>query len=83
MCSFLTRLVHFNKLTIQIIAFIVGFLQQDIRMALYIGLAGSALTFLVVVPPWPFYNKNPEDWLPARNASAASYNINVDGQKVG
>ena len=67
----------------QIIAFLVGFAQQDIKLALYIGLAGTALTFLVVVPPWPFYNKNPEDWLPARNASAASYNINVDGQKVG
>jgi len=66
-----------------IIAFLVGFAQQDIKLALYIGLAGTALTFLVVVPPWPFYNKNPEDWLPARNASAASYNINVDGQKVG
>lgn len=78
----LTRLIHFNKLTIQIIAFIVGFLQQDIRMALYIGLAGSALTFLVVVPPWPFYNKNPEDWLPPHNATS-QYNIDVDGQKVG
>jgi len=65
-----------------IIAFIVGFLQQDIRMALYIGLAGSALTFLVVVPPWPFYNKNSEDWLPPHNATS-QYNIDVDGQKVG
>ncbi|OSS45525.1 hypothetical protein B5807_10210 [Epicoccum nigrum] len=66
-----------------IIAFLVGFAQQDIKLALYIGLAGTALTFLVVVPPWPFYNKNPEDWLPARNASAGSYSIDVDGQKVG
>jgi signal peptidase complex subunit 1 len=57
-------------------------MQQDIRLALYIGLAGTALTFLVVVPPWPFYNKNPEDWLPPHN-SAAQYNIDVDGQKVG
>ncbi|KAJ4310368.1 hypothetical protein N0V94_008482 [Neodidymelliopsis sp. IMI 364377] len=66
-----------------IIAFLVGFAQQDIKLALYIGLAGTALTFLVVVPPWPFYNKNPEDWLPPHKASAASYSIDVDGQKVG
>ncbi|KAF1362216.1 microsomal signal peptidase-like protein 12 kDa subunit [Lizonia empirigonia] len=66
-----------------IIAFLVGFMQQDIRLALYIGLAGTALTFFVVVPPWPFYNKNPEDWLPPRNVSALSYGIDVDGQKVG
>jgi len=68
---------------LQIIAFLVGFAQQDIKLALYIGLAGTALTFLVVVPPWPFYNKNPEDWLPAHNAPASRYNIDVDGQKVG
>ncbi|KAF1942055.1 SPC12-domain-containing protein [Clathrospora elynae] len=65
-----------------IIAFIVGFMAQDIRLALYIGLAGTALTFLVVVPPWPFYNKNPEGWLPAHD-SAPQYNIDVDGHKVG
>jgi signal peptidase complex subunit 1 len=54
-------------------------------MALYVGLAGTALTFLVVVPPWPFFNKNPEGWLPARNATttASNFNVDVDGQKVG
>ncbi|RAR06673.1 hypothetical protein DDE82_003209 [Stemphylium lycopersici] len=63
-----------------ILAFIVGFMAQDIRLALYIGLAGTALTFLVVVPPWPFYNKNMEDWLPAHN-STSQYNVDVDGEK--
>jgi len=57
-------------------------MAQDIRLALYIGLAGTALTFLVVVPPWPFYNKNMEDWLPAHN-STSQYNVDVDGEKVG
>jgi signal peptidase complex subunit 1 len=54
-------------------------------MSLYVGLVGTALTFLVVVPPWPFFNKNPEGWLPARNATttASNLNIDVDGQKVG
>ncbi|EOA89282.1 hypothetical protein ACJQWK_09467 [Exserohilum turcicum] len=65
-----------------ILAFIVGFMAQDIRLALYVGLAGTALTFVVVVPQWPFYNKNPESWLPASNA-ASQYNIDVDGEKVG
>jgi len=69
----------------QIIAFFVGYFTQDIRLSLYVGLAGTALTFLVIVPPWPFFNKNPEGWLPARmaNTTPSSYNINVDGQKVG
>ncbi|KAF1851088.1 microsomal signal peptidase 12 kDa subunit [Cucurbitaria berberidis CBS 394.84] len=65
-----------------IIAFLVGFMTQDIRLSLYVGLAGTALTFLVVVPPWPFYNKNPEGWLPPHNATSG-FSIDVDGQKVG
>ncbi|KAF2854325.1 SPC12-domain-containing protein [Plenodomus tracheiphilus IPT5] len=65
-----------------IFAFLVGYIAQDIRLALYIGLAGTAVTFAVVVPPWPFYNKNPEGWLPPYNATSG-YNVEVDGQKVG
>lgn len=57
-------------------------MTQDIRLSLYIGLAGTAVTFLAVVPPWPFYNKNPEGWLPPHNATSG-ISINVDGQKVG
>ncbi|PVI02744.1 SPC12-domain-containing protein [Periconia macrospinosa] len=65
-----------------ILAFIVGFMAQDIKLSLYIGLAGTALTFLAVVPPWPFYNKNPEAWLPPHKG-ASTVQIDVDGQKVG
>lgn len=57
-------------------------MTQDIQLALYIGLAGTALTFLVVVPPWPFYNKNPEGWLPPHNTTSR-ISIDVDGQTVG
>ncbi|PWI68564.1 hypothetical protein PCL_01653 [Purpureocillium lilacinum] len=48
-----------------LVAFNVGYLYQDIQKAVYIGLGGTALTFLAVVPPWPVYNKNPVKWLPA------------------
>ncbi|TQS31641.1 hypothetical protein Golomagni_08074 [Golovinomyces magnicellulatus] len=48
-----------------LIAFNVGYTLQDIVMALYIGLGGTLLTFLITVPSWPFYNKNPVKWLPA------------------
>ena len=55
---------------------------QDIKLALYIGLGGTVLTFLAVVPPWPFYNKNPEPWLSPHSA-ASGISIEVDGRKVG
>ncbi|KAF5499826.1 Signal peptidase complex subunit 1 [Colletotrichum fructicola] len=45
------------------LAFLVGFFLQDIKLAVYIGLAGTALTFLLVVPPWPFYKRHPVKWL--------------------
>lgn len=59
-----------------ILAFFVGFLTQDIKLSLYIGFAGTAITFLAVVPPWPFYNKNPEPWLPSRSIPSG-VNISV------
>ncbi|ETS75664.1 hypothetical protein PFICI_12608 [Pestalotiopsis fici W106-1] len=63
------------------ISFIVGFITQNITLALKIGLAGTALTFLVVVPPWPFFNKHPVKWLPVGGGNAAPLahqNIVVD-----
>jgi signal peptidase complex subunit 1 len=66
----------------QIFAFFIGFMAQDIKLTVYIGLAGTALTFLAIVPPWPFFNKNPEGWLPPHTATAG-ISIDVDGQKVG
>ncbi|KAF2106770.1 microsomal signal peptidase 12 kDa subunit-domain-containing protein [Lophiotrema nucula] len=66
-----------------IIAFFVGFMAQDIKLALYIGLAGTAVTFVAVVPPWPFYNKNPEPWLPPHTGAVSGIQIDVDGKKVG
>jgi signal peptidase complex subunit 1 len=57
-------------------------MKQDILLTVYIGLAGTALTFLAVVPPWPFYNKNPEPWLSPYKLNP-NVSIDVDGQKVG
>ncbi|KAH7122803.1 microsomal signal peptidase 12 kDa subunit-domain-containing protein [Dendryphion nanum] len=65
-----------------ILAFFAGFLTQDIKLSVYIGLGGTVLTFLAVVPPWPFYNKNPEPWLPPQSATSG-VNITIDGQKIG
>ncbi|KAK3375017.1 microsomal signal peptidase 12 kDa subunit-domain-containing protein [Podospora didyma] len=47
------------------IAFLVGYIMQDIKLAVYIALGGTALTFLFVVPAWPFFNRHPVKWLPS------------------
>ena len=48
----------------QFIAFSIGWMKQDIVLAVYLGAAGTALAFVAVVPSWPFYNKDPVKWLP-------------------
>jgi signal peptidase complex subunit 1 len=84
-------LTTFLLVASSIIAVLVGFTTQDIYKTLYIGLSGTALTFLLTVPQWPFYNKKPEPWLPARvpktsaarNVDLGGVQIEVDGKRVG
>ncbi|KAI9811808.1 MAG: hypothetical protein M1826_003029 [Phylliscum demangeonii] len=63
-----------------VIAFVVGFVRQDIFLTLYLGLAGTALTFAVVVPPWPAYNRNPVRWLPVAGIAPAGVSVGVAGR---
>lgn len=84
-------LTTFLLVATSIIAVLIGFTAQDIYKTLYIGLSGTAFTFLLVVPQWPFYNKKPEPWLPARvqkagagrNVDLGGVQIEVDGKRVG
>ncbi|KAI9683115.1 MAG: hypothetical protein M1829_005906 [Trizodia sp. TS-e1964] len=62
------------------VAFVVGFILQDIYLSLWIGLGGTALAFLLIVPPWPFFNQNPIDWLPGEKNTAIG--IVVDSKKI-
>ncbi|KAL8647131.1 MAG: hypothetical protein Q9226_006560 [Calogaya cf. arnoldii] len=64
-----------------LLAFGLGFAQGNIWFTLWIGLGGTALTFLVVVPPYPIYNENPENWLRANSGMSGS-GIEVDGKKI-
>lgn len=65
----------------QLIALMLGYLQQDIRLTLWIGLGGTALAFFMVVPPWPAFNELPEKWLPV-GSGISGPGIEVDGKKV-
>jgi len=51
-----------------IIALIMGFIQQDIYLTMWVGLAGTVVAMLLVVPPWPVYNQNPQPWLGSKSA---------------
>jgi len=81
----LAEFITYALLTLTgVVAFLVGIIGQNIQQTLYIGLGGTALTFLAVVPPWPFFNQHPLPWLPARSGRKAlqGISIEVDGKKV-
>jgi len=65
------------------ISFVVGYIKQDIKLALYLGLGGTALIFAIIVPPWPFLNRRPLKWLPVAGKEDFSQGIVVDGKIVG
>jgi signal peptidase complex subunit 1 len=60
----------------------VGYLQQDIYLTSWIGVAGSVMTLLVVVPPWPAFNQHPELWLGSGKGGMLQSGIVVAGKKV-
>ncbi|KAJ7140052.1 microsomal signal peptidase [Mycena crocata] len=52
-----------------IISFIVGFALQSLQMTFAIFGGSTLLMALLVVPPWPMFNRHPTQWLPVRSAS--------------
>jgi len=60
------------------IAFVLGYILQDIKLALFTGLGGTALAFLLVMPPWPFFQKHPIKWLPVTTGTLPSQDISLD-----
>ena len=72
----------YSLTNMQAISFLAGLFLQDIKLALFIGLGGTALTFLVVVPPWPFFKMHPVKWLPVGGMDGSMGSTVVDGQIV-
>jgi len=54
-----------------VLALIIGYVKQDIYLTLWVGLGGTVLTMLAVVPPWPFYNQHPQRFLPSGKTMAS------------
>lgn len=60
----------------------MGYVQQDIYLTLWVGLAGTAITVLVIVPPWPVFNQHPEPWLRLGKGGTSRGDIVISGKKV-
>jgi signal peptidase complex subunit 1 len=51
------------------VGFLGGYLTANFAVMAYINAAGLAITCLLVVPDWPFFRRNPLNWLPPLNPS--------------
>lgn len=50
---------------------------------MWVGIAGFLVTALAVVPPWPFYNQNPQPFIGSnRNHALPPGGIMVGEKKV-
>ncbi|KNC80132.1 hypothetical protein SARC_07505, partial [Sphaeroforma arctica JP610] len=54
-----------------IIAVLYGYHEQSFEKSMIVFGVGAAITFLLTLPPWPFYAKDPVKWLPADSSSQA------------
>jgi len=67
------------------VAFLVGYFLQDIKSAVWITLGGTALTFVAVVPAWPWYTQHPLKWLPVGGGASlvsVPQNLTVDEKSL-
>ncbi|KAI8874531.1 microsomal signal peptidase 12 kDa subunit, partial [Backusella circina FSU 941] len=57
------QLLHVLLTAFGVISLVVGYSMQSLQMLLIIFAGGLLTTALVVIPPWPMYNKHPQKWL--------------------
>ncbi|KAK7682027.1 hypothetical protein QCA50_014991 [Cerrena zonata] len=68
------NIARFALIAATVISFIIGFALQSLRVTF--GTFGGAVIILslIIIPPWPAYNRHPVKWLPIieKKASAKS-----------
>ncbi|EIN06533.1 microsomal signal peptidase [Punctularia strigosozonata HHB-11173 SS5] len=50
-------------IALTVVSFIIGFALQSLRITFGVFGIGSLAVMLVVVPPWPSFNRHPVQWL--------------------
>merc|ERR1739838_50196 len=64
-----------------IVGFIWGFFIQQLSATVYFVLGGFALSCLIVLPPWPFFRRNPLPWLPLETKKVAKKGVESKKKK--
>jgi len=57
-------IVRYVLISATIVSFIIGFAAQSLFLSCVVLGGSTGVLALVVIPPWPAYNKHPLTWLP-------------------
>ncbi|KAF6152501.1 hypothetical protein GIB67_023195 [Kingdonia uniflora] len=57
------QLMQIMLVVFAVVSFIVGYVIGSFRMMMLIYAGGVVFTTLITVPNWPFFNRNPLNWL--------------------
>ncbi|KAI0922431.1 hypothetical protein AcV7_005967 [Taiwanofungus camphoratus] len=60
------RIARATLIASTILSFLVGFALQSLRVTFGLVSLSTIALFLIVVPPWPMYNRHPVQWLPVK-----------------
>ncbi|KIM44216.1 hypothetical protein M413DRAFT_443241 [Hebeloma cylindrosporum] len=53
-----------------VVGFLVGFALQDLRVTFGIMALATLTLTMVLLPPWPMFNRHPVKWLPSVDTKA-------------
>ncbi|PCH34828.1 SPC12-domain-containing protein [Wolfiporia cocos MD-104 SS10] len=60
------QIVQLSLVAITIISFLLGFALQSLRVTFVTFGLSTAVLAVVVLPPWPMYNRHPVQFLPPK-----------------
>lgn len=52
------------------------------KYTVYVGLSGTVVAFLAIVPPWPVYKRNPLSWVAVATMPEEEEEEEGEGQEV-
>ncbi|KAF8579142.1 microsomal signal peptidase [Ramaria rubella] len=67
------QITRYVLISSTIFSFLAGVISQSLRISFGVFSFGTLLLVLIVVPPWPLFNRHPVKWLPVREESKKSY----------
>ncbi|VDM19104.1 unnamed protein product [Wuchereria bancrofti] len=64
-----------------VIGYGIGYVTEQLSYAIYTLCCGFIMSFILVVPPWPYLRRNPVHWQPVQAVTPSSANASSKEKK--